>query len=94
METIPEHLLNLHVKLLPLYRVILFNDEIHEMNYVVQSLLRYINGMTQDKAVQTMIVAHLKGNAIVALCPKELAEYYQECLLRCGLVVGIEPDGA
>jgi len=39
-----------------------------------------------------MLTAHLKGSAIVVVCPKEIAEYYQGRLLNYGLTATIEPD--
>jgi ATP-dependent Clp protease adaptor protein ClpS len=39
-----------------------------------------------------MLTAHLTGSAIVAICPKEIAEFYQERLLSYGLTATIEPE--
>ena len=39
-----------------------------------------------------MLTAHLTGSAIVIVCPKEAAEYYQERLLSYGLTATIEPE--
>jgi ATP-dependent Clp protease adaptor protein ClpS len=38
------------------------------------------------------LTAHLTGSAVVVVCPKEIAEYYQERLLGYGLAATIEPD--
>jgi ATP-dependent Clp protease adaptor protein ClpS len=87
-----EELQRLRSRLLPPYRVILFNDDYNEMNYVVFALLHAVSSLTQQEAEQIMLTAHLMGNAIVIVCPKETAEYYQERLLSYGLSATIEPD--
>lgn len=87
-----EELQRLRARLLPPYRVILFNDDYNEMDYVVFALLHSVSSLTQKEAEQIMLTAHLTGNAIVIVCPKERAEYYQERLLSYGLTATIEPD--
>ncbi|SRR6266567_7440778 len=87
-----EELLRLRTKLLPPYKVILFNDDYNEMNYVVAALLHAVNSLTQPEAEHIMLIAHLTGSAVVVVCPKEIAEYYQERLLSYGLTATIEPD--
>ena len=39
-----------------------------------------------------MLTAHVHGKAVVIVCPKEVAEYYQERLLSYNLTATIEPD--
>src|SRR6266487_4837052 len=87
-----EELLRLRAKLLPPYRVVLYDDDYNEMNYVVFVLLHSINNLTQTEAERIMLTAHLSGSAIAAVCPKELAEFYQERLLSYGLTATIEPE--
>jgi ATP-dependent Clp protease adaptor protein ClpS len=88
----PEELRRIRAKLLPPYKVILFNDDYNEMDYVVAVLLRFINHLTAVGAAEIMLAAHLTGSAVVVICPKENAEYYQECLSSSGLSVTIEPE--
>ena len=88
----PEELIRLRAKLLPPYKVILFNDDYNEMDYVVTVLLRLINHLTQPEAEEIMLTAHLTGSAVVIVCPKESAEYYQERLSGYGLTATIEPE--
>jgi len=88
----PEELTRLRAKLLPPYKVILFNDDHNDMDYVVSVLLRLINHLTAPEAIDIMLTAHLTGSAVVVVCPKESAEYYQERLLNAGLFATIEPD--
>ena len=87
-----EELQRLRAKLLPPYRVVLFDDDYNEMNYVVFVLLHSINNLSQAGAERIMLTAHLTGTAIVAVCPKEVAEFYQERLLSYGLTATIEPE--
>jgi ATP-dependent Clp protease adaptor protein ClpS len=88
----PDELVRQLTKLLPPYKVILYNDDVNEMNYVVFALLRSVNTLSPQEAVNIMYTAHQMGSAIVVVCPKELAEYYQERLLGFGLTATIEPE--
>ncbi len=87
-----DQLLRLRAKLFPPYKVILFDDDYNEMDYVVTALLHAVNDLSQQEAERIMLTAHLTGSAIVVVCPKEIAEYYQERLLNYGLTASIEPD--
>jgi len=87
-----DQLLRLRDKLFPPYKVILFDDDYNEMNYVVAALLHTVNDLSRQEAERIMLTAHLTGSAIVVVCPKEIAEYYQERLLNYGLTATIEPD--
>lgn len=91
-QTQPDELTRMRAKLFPPYKVILFNDDYNEMDYVVAVLLRLINHLTQPEAEQIMLTAHLTGSAVVIVCPKESAEYYQERLSSYGLTATIEPE--
>lgn len=92
LQVSPEELTRLRARLLPPYKVILFNDDYNEMDYVVAVLLHLINHLTQSEALEIMLTAHLTGSAVVVVCPKERAEYYQERLLGYGLTATIEPE--
>jgi ATP-dependent Clp protease adaptor protein ClpS len=92
VEVETEELIRLRSKLLPPYKVILFNDDYNDMLYVVTVLLHTINNLSQQEAEEIMLTAHLTGSAVVVVCPKETAEFYQERLLSYGLTAAIEPD--
>jgi ATP-dependent Clp protease adaptor protein ClpS len=92
LETETEELVRQQSRLLPPYKVILFNDDYNEMDFVVAVLLRTIARLSQTEAEYIMLTAHLTGSAVVVVCPKEIAEYYQERLLSYGLTATIEPD--
>jgi ATP-dependent Clp protease adaptor protein ClpS len=78
--------------LLPLFKVILHNDDVHEANYVAGSLVKAVPSLTFDEAWQIMFCAHTTGAAVVIVCPKESAEYYQERIQSFGLTSTIEPE--
>jgi ATP-dependent Clp protease adaptor protein ClpS len=80
------------MKLLPPYKVILHNDEKHSAGYVTDALVKVIPNLSTQEAWQIMLTAHTTGNAIVVIRPKEVAEYYQECLQGFDLTITIEPD--
>ncbi len=92
VETETEELIRQRAKILPPYKVVLFNDDYNDMDYVVAVLLHTINNLSQHEAERIMLTAHLTGSAVVVVCPKETAEYYQERLLGYGLMATIEPE--
>jgi ATP-dependent Clp protease adaptor protein ClpS len=92
LETETEELVRQRTRLLPPYKVIIFNDDYNDMDYVVAVLLHTVNNLSQQEAERIMLTAHLMGSAVVVVCPKEIAEYYQERLLGYGLTATIEPD--
>ena len=91
-QTRPEKMTRGQTRLLPPYKVILFNDDHNEMGYVVAVLLNLISHLSQQQATQMMLTAHLTGSAVVVVCPKEHAESYQERLAVYGLSATIEPE--
>jgi ATP-dependent Clp protease adaptor protein ClpS len=92
LETETEELVRQRAMLFPPYKVILYNDDYNDMDYVVAILLRTINNLSQSEAEYIMLTAHLTGSAVVVVCPKEIAEHYQERLLSYGLTATIEPE--
>jgi len=91
-QTRPEEITRRRLQLLPPFKVILFDDDYNEMNYVVFALIHSVNNLSSQEAEQIMLTAHLTGSAVVIVCPREAAEYYQERLLTYGLTATIEPD--
>lgn len=79
-------------KLAPNYRVLLHNDDFNSMQYVVQTLMQTVAGMTQPQAVNIMMEAHTNGTGLVIVCALEPAEFYSETLKSHGLTSSIEPD--
>lgn len=88
----PDEVVLDRTKLLPPYKVIVHNDDYNEMDYVIFALLHSVNSLTVQQAQHIMLTAHLTGKAVVIVCPKEAAEYYQQRLLSYDLTATIEPD--
>jgi ATP-dependent Clp protease adaptor protein ClpS len=57
----------------PLYRVIIHNDDVTPMDFVVR-VLTSIFILSQPAAMETMLVAHYKGAAYVQTLPKTEAQ--------------------
>ncbi|HVB21986.1 MAG TPA: ATP-dependent Clp protease adaptor ClpS [Ktedonobacteraceae bacterium] len=87
-----EQLMRLRARLLPPYKVVLFDDDYHEMDYVVSVLLHTVNKLTPAEAERIMLTTHLTGSAVVTICPKETAEHYQDKLSGFGLRTTIEQE--
>jgi ATP-dependent Clp protease adaptor protein ClpS len=79
-------------KLCPPYKVILYNDDNHSMDYVVVALVKSVPSLNEQDAEEIMFTAHTEGTAVVIVVPQETAEYYQERILSFGLGCTIEPD--
>src|SRR5437762_1716365 len=79
-------------RLLPPWRVMLYNDDYNSMEHVAHALLVTVPSLTPEQAVEIMLEAHLTGVALVTTAPKERAEFYRERLEAFGLTSTIEPD--
>ena len=89
-EIVPESLQRTLTELLPPYSVILHNDEDHSMEYVVESLVKSVPGLSASEAATIMLEAHQNGQAVVITCPLEQAEHYCDRIRTFGLGVTIE----
>jgi ATP-dependent Clp protease adaptor protein ClpS len=76
--------------ILPPYAVILHNDDVNEMTYVIRSLLMCVPELDTERATEIMLEAHLQGRAHVITCPLERAELYRDRLQSRGLTATIE----
>ena len=61
------------IDLEPLYRVIIYNDDVTPMNFVVH-ILTTIFFLGNDKAAEIMMIAHINGNAYVQTLSQSEAE--------------------
>jgi ATP-dependent Clp protease adaptor protein ClpS len=87
----------------PLYAVVLHNDDINTMEYVV-AVLRKVFGYPWSRCVSLMLEAHRKGRSRVWIGPLEIAEWKAEQIRTCGpdpeqvhrgaqaLTVTVEPE--
>lgn len=78
----------------PLYRVLLHNDNMNRREYVVQALIKVVDGMTMEDAIQVMQEAHQNNIALVTITSQETAEEYVTGLRRNGLTSTLEPTGS
>lgn len=66
------------------WNVLLWNDEVHSMDYVVAVLVKII-GLTIEPAVNIMLQAHETGKAVAYTGAKEIAEAHRDGLEQYGL---------
>ncbi|MCQ3936241.1 MAG: ATP-dependent Clp protease adaptor ClpS [Chloroflexi bacterium] len=57
----------------PLYTVVVHNDDVTPMNFVVE-VLKQIFFLGNDRAAEIMLTAHIKGSAYVQTLPKSEAQ--------------------
>jgi ATP-dependent Clp protease adaptor protein ClpS len=60
-------------RLAPLYRILIHNDDVTTMEFVVLVLLQVFK-KDEREAVELMLQAHQTGTALVAVMPLEVAE--------------------
>ena len=80
------------VRLFDPYKVLLHNDEHHDMDYVVTSLIKAVPQLSREQALDIMKEAHQTGVALVLMAPLEHAEMYCDRIKSFGLVASIEKD--
>jgi ATP-dependent Clp protease adaptor protein ClpS len=71
----------------PNYKVIVLNDDFNTFQHVADCLMKYIPGMTGDRAWSLTEQVHYEGLAIVWVGPLEQAELYHQQLKREGLTM-------
>jgi ATP-dependent Clp protease adaptor protein ClpS len=65
---------NVQIKLLPLYRIIMWDDDVTTMEFVIRMLVKVI-GVEYSEAEKLMFQVHFTGFAHVATMPLERAEF-------------------
>jgi ATP-dependent Clp protease adaptor protein ClpS len=76
-----------------LWRVVLLDDPVNLMSYVVL-VLRRVFGFDDDRARKHMLETHEKGRSIVWIGPREKAEAYVYSLQEWHLSAILEKDEA
>jgi ATP-dependent Clp protease adaptor protein ClpS len=76
----------------PRYRVLLHNDPVNSMEYVVVTLRQVVPSLSEQDAIAVMLEAHNTGVGLVIVCDLEPAEFYCETLKAKGLSSSLEPD--
>ncbi|MEE9293368.1 MAG: ATP-dependent Clp protease adaptor ClpS [Phycisphaerae bacterium] len=78
-------------KLLPPFKVLLHNDNVNDMLFVVEKVVE-LTPLTIEDAVERMLEAHQTGVCLLLVTHKERAELYCEQFSTYSLIVTIEPD--
>ena len=76
----------------PRYRVLLHNDPVNTMEYVVMTLRQVVPSLSEQDAIAVMLEAHNTGVGLVIVCDLEPAEFYCETLTATGLRRSLEPE--
>lgn len=76
---------------MPLYRVLLHNDDHNTMFHVVASLMSVFS-FSSVEAERIMFEAHHSGVAMCAIEPLERAELHRDQLQALSLTATIEPE--
>jgi ATP-dependent Clp protease adaptor protein ClpS len=71
----------------PNFKVIVLNDDFNTFQHVAECLMKYIPGMTGDRAWDLTNQIHYEGQAIVWTGPQEQAELHHQQLSRAGLTM-------
>lgn len=79
-------------KVSPRYRVLLHNDPVNSMEYVVTTLRQVVPSLSEQDAIAVMLETHNTGVGLVIVCDIEPAEFYSETLKAKGLTSTIEPE--
>jgi len=66
------------------WQVVVWNDPVNLMSYVVRVFRTYF-GYTQDHATELMLAVHHDGHAIVATGPRETMEVHAQAMHDFGL---------
>ena len=76
----------------PRYKVLLHNDPVNSMEYVMTTLRQVVPQLSEQDAMAVMLEAHNTGVGLVIVCDIEPAEFYCETLKSKGLTSTIEPE--
>lgn len=76
-------------RLIPMYKVIVLNDDVNSQDYVALTLIKIFK-FSQTEAISVMNEAHKKGRAVCAVHPFELAELRKQQLHSAGLGAEME----
>ena len=74
----------------PKYKVLLHNDPVNSMDYVVNTLRQVVPQLSEQDALNVMMETHNNGIGLVIVCDLEPAEFYSESLKAKGLTSTIE----
>lgn len=88
----PQVIARERTRLLPPYRVLIHDDPIHTYHEVALAVHQTVPGKSYADGWAIATLVDTTGQAIVAICPKEVAEHYRERFEQVyGLTSTIEP---
>ena len=76
----------------PRYKVLLHDDPVNTMDYVVKTLRQVVPQLSEQDAMAIMLETHNTGIGLVITCDLEPAEFYCESLKSKGLTSTIEQE--
>jgi ATP-dependent Clp protease adaptor protein ClpS len=76
---------------MPLYKVLLHNDDVNTMDHVIRALLQVFKFDLQA-CERIMLAAHRNGAAVCTTEPLEQAELHRDQLLSFSLTATIEKE--
>tara|TARA_Y100001968_G_scaffold279067_1_gene274772 strand:- start:1191 stop:1550 length:360 start_codon:yes stop_codon:yes gene_type:complete len=79
-------------KISPKYKVLLHDDPVNTMDYVVETLRQVVPQLNEQDALKIMLETHNQGVGLVIVCDLEPAEFYSESLKAKGLTSTIEKE--
>jgi ATP-dependent Clp protease adaptor protein ClpS len=91
IPTKPGSVLEQHTALIPRYKVLVHNDDVNSMDYVVNTLMRVFR-FERSICERIMLKAHHDGVALCAIEPLEQAELHRDQLISYSLVSTIEKE--
>lgn len=77
-------------EMLPPWKVLLHNDDVNDMGYVVSTLIE-LTPLDKNAALERTVEANDTGLSLILVTHKERAELYQEQFTSKQLTVTIEP---
>ncbi len=80
-----------HTTHLPLYKVLLHNDDVNSMEHVVRTLMRVFR-FEREACERIMLEAHRYGVALCIVEPLEQAELHRDQLISFSLTATIEKE--
>ncbi len=90
-STKPGTVVGHHATRIPLYKVLLHNDDRNTMEHVVKALMRVFR-FEQRECERIMLEAHRNGIALCTVEPLEQAELHRDQLKSLSLISTIEAE--
>jgi len=90
-ETKSGTIIERYATLIPLYKVVLHNDDVNSMEHVVKVLMQVFK-FDRTTCEKIMLEAHRSGMALCSVEPFEQAELHRDQLISFSLTATIEKE--